>query len=73
MPVYLLFAAVGVAIGICGFQLIRNLCINPEVRSEREEFQLALFKNRKKENLFANWAILMHMLTTGPSLQQNML
>ncbi|KAK4744322.1 hypothetical protein SAY87_010634 [Trapa incisa] len=30
---YPLFAAVGVAIGICGFQLVRNICINPEVRS----------------------------------------
>ena len=31
--VYPLFAAVGVAVGICGFQLVRNICINPEVRS----------------------------------------
>ncbi|XP_010942172.1 uncharacterized protein [Elaeis guineensis] len=30
--VYPLFAAVGVAVGICGFQLVRNICINPEVR-----------------------------------------
>lgn len=30
---YPLFAAVGVAVGICGFQLVRNICINPEVRS----------------------------------------
>nr|XP_027123855.1 uncharacterized protein LOC113740428 isoform X1 [Coffea arabica] len=30
--VYPLFAAVGVAIGICGFSLVRNICINPEVR-----------------------------------------
>jgi hypothetical protein len=32
MQVYPLFAAVGVAVGICGFQLARNICINPEVR-----------------------------------------
>lgn len=31
--VYPLFAAVGAAIGICGFQLVRNVMINPEVRS----------------------------------------
>ncbi|RWW55833.1 hypothetical protein BHE74_00037494 [Ensete ventricosum] len=30
--VYPLFAAVGVAAGICGFQLVRNICVNPEVR-----------------------------------------
>lgn len=32
LQVYPLFAAVGVAVGICGFQLVRNICINPEVR-----------------------------------------
>ncbi|KAF8399353.1 hypothetical protein HHK36_015218 [Tetracentron sinense] len=31
--VYPLFAAIGVAVGICGFSLVRNICINPEVRS----------------------------------------
>ncbi|KAI8541552.1 hypothetical protein RHMOL_Rhmol08G0070800 [Rhododendron molle] len=30
--VYPLFAALGVAVGICGFQLVRNICFNPEVR-----------------------------------------
>ncbi|CAL9084841.1 unnamed protein product, partial [Musa textilis] len=33
--VYPLFAAVGVAVGICGFQLVRNICINPEVSRNR--------------------------------------
>lgn len=32
MQVFPLFAAVGTAVGICGMQLIRNICINPEVR-----------------------------------------
>lgn len=30
--VYPLFAATGVAVGICGFSLIRNITGNPEVR-----------------------------------------
>ncbi|KVD98163.1 NADH-ubiquinone reductase complex 1 MLRQ subunit, partial [Cynara cardunculus var. scolymus] len=30
--VYPLFAAVGVAVGICGMQLVRNISGNPEVR-----------------------------------------
>ncbi|KAJ8492826.1 hypothetical protein OPV22_014547 [Ensete ventricosum] len=34
--IYPLFAAVGVAAGICGFQLVRNICINPEVRVNKE-------------------------------------
>nr|KAJ0214606.1 hypothetical protein LSAT_V11C400225930 [Lactuca sativa] len=32
--VYPLFAAVGVAVGICGMQLFRNISGNPEVRCE---------------------------------------
>lgn len=36
--VYPLFAAVGAAVGICGFQLVRNICINPEVRSLSPSF-----------------------------------
>jgi hypothetical protein len=31
--VYPLFAATGVAVGICAFSLIRNITGNPEVRS----------------------------------------
>ncbi|KAK2442808.1 B12D protein [Trifolium repens] len=34
--VYPLFAAVGVAVGICGFSLVRNICINPEVRVNKQ-------------------------------------
>ena len=32
MQVYPLFAAMGFAVGICGYQLVRNICINPDVR-----------------------------------------
>ncbi|KAL9995090.1 putative NADH-ubiquinone reductase complex 1 MLRQ subunit [Helianthus debilis subsp. tardiflorus] len=31
VTVYPLFAAVGVAVGICGMQLVRNISGNPEV------------------------------------------
>ncbi|KAF5726373.1 hypothetical protein HS088_TW22G00051 [Tripterygium wilfordii] len=34
--VYPLFAAVGLAVGICGFQLVRNIYTNPEVRVTKE-------------------------------------
>ncbi|KAJ0818048.1 putative NADH-ubiquinone reductase complex 1 MLRQ subunit [Helianthus annuus] len=43
VTVYPLFAAVGVAVGICGMQLVRNISGNPEVsnyaiaKSERGE------------------------------------
>ncbi|XP_065873327.1 uncharacterized protein [Euphorbia lathyris] len=31
--VFPLFASVGVAVGICAMQLVRNICTNPEVRT----------------------------------------
>ncbi|CAN6676307.1 unnamed protein product [Malus baccata var. baccata] len=34
--VFPLFAAVGVAVGICGMQLVRNITSNPEVRNHEE-------------------------------------
>ncbi|KGN64280.1 hypothetical protein Csa_013651 [Cucumis sativus] len=43
--VYPLFAAVGVAVGICGFQLIRNICINPEVRVTKENRAAGVLDN----------------------------
>ncbi|KAG2697685.1 hypothetical protein I3760_07G117900 [Carya illinoinensis] len=35
--VYPLFVVVGVAVGICGMQLVRNICTNPEVRVIKEK------------------------------------
>ncbi|KAI5569132.1 hypothetical protein POPTR_012G074900v4 [Populus trichocarpa] len=43
--VYPLFAAVGVAVGICGFQLARNICINPEVRVTKQNRAAGVLDN----------------------------
>ncbi|XP_030459805.1 uncharacterized protein LOC115680190 [Syzygium oleosum] len=43
--VYPLFAAVGVAVGICGMQLIRNICTNPEVRVTKENRAAGVLDN----------------------------
>ncbi|XP_047334816.1 uncharacterized protein LOC124938425 [Impatiens glandulifera] len=43
--VYPLFAAVGVAVGICGMQLIRNICTNPEVRVTKENRAAGILDN----------------------------
>ncbi|KAB1202424.1 hypothetical protein CJ030_MR8G019496 [Morella rubra] len=43
--VYPLFAAVGVAVGICGLQLVRNICINPEVRVNKEHRAAGVLDN----------------------------
>ncbi|GAU33955.1 hypothetical protein P8452_26616 [Trifolium repens] len=43
--VYPLFAAVGVAVGICGFSLVRNICINPEVRVNKQTRAAGVLEN----------------------------
>ncbi|CAN1753514.1 hypothetical protein LINPERHAP1_LOCUS5203 [Linum perenne] len=43
--VYPLFASVGVAVGICGFQLVRNICINPEVRVKKDNRAAGILEN----------------------------
>ncbi|XP_050223296.1 uncharacterized protein LOC126673258 [Mercurialis annua] len=43
--VYPLFAAMGVAVGICGMQLIRNVTINPEVRVNKQNRAAGILDN----------------------------
>ncbi|KAG0502576.1 hypothetical protein HPP92_002648 [Vanilla planifolia] len=51
--VYPLFAAVGTAIGICGFQLVRNVCINPEVRVNKEGRSAGVLENFSEGEKYA--------------------
>ncbi|MQL78199.1 hypothetical protein Taro_010646 [Colocasia esculenta] len=51
--VYPLFAAVGIAVGICGFQLVRNLCINPEVRVNKEGRAAGVLENFSEGEKYA--------------------
>ncbi|KAJ9562507.1 hypothetical protein OSB04_007667 [Centaurea solstitialis] len=43
--VYPLFAALGVAVGICGMQLVRNISGNPEVRVNKEKRAAGVLDN----------------------------
>ncbi|KAI9080883.1 hypothetical protein K1719_037192 [Acacia pycnantha] len=43
--VYPLFASVGVAVGICGMQLIRNITSNPDVRVLKEKRAAGVLAN----------------------------
>ncbi|KMT18463.1 hypothetical protein BVRB_2g026060 [Beta vulgaris subsp. vulgaris] len=51
--VYPLFVAVGAAVGICGFQLVRNICINPEVRVNKENRAAGVLDNHKEGEKYA--------------------
>ncbi|KAL1289855.1 hypothetical protein HN51_058233 [Arachis hypogaea] len=43
--VYPLFASVGVAVGICAMQLVRNITTNPEVRVLKEKRSAGILEN----------------------------
>ncbi|CAL0327992.1 unnamed protein product [Lupinus luteus] len=43
--VYPLFASVGLAVGICGMQLVRNISTNPEVRVTKEHRTAGILDN----------------------------
>ncbi|KAJ8544957.1 hypothetical protein K7X08_017540 [Anisodus acutangulus] len=55
--VYPLFGAVGVAVGICGFQLVRNICINPEVRVTKENRGAGVLENFSEGEKYAEHAL----------------
>ncbi|MBO8590000.1 hypothetical protein INN88_15510, partial [Staphylococcus aureus] len=51
--VYPLFAAVGLAVGICGMQLARNILINPEVRVNKENRAAGILENFSEGEKYA--------------------
>ncbi|KAL6960673.1 hypothetical protein U1Q18_038437 [Sarracenia purpurea var. burkii] len=51
--VYPLFAAVGLAIGICGFQLVRNISTNPEVRVLKQHRAAGILDNHAEGEKYA--------------------
>ncbi|KAJ6903807.1 hypothetical protein NC652_021894 [Populus alba x Populus x berolinensis] len=51
--VFPLFASVGVAVGICAMQLVRNICTNPEVRVTKENRAAGVLDNFKEGENYA--------------------
>jgi hypothetical protein len=51
--VYPLFAAMGVAVGICGFQLFRNITGNPEVRVNKAGRAAGVLENHEEGRRYA--------------------
>ncbi|KAL5725308.1 hypothetical protein ACHQM5_008465 [Ranunculus cassubicifolius] len=46
--VYPLFATLGLAVGICGYSLFRNITGNPEVRVNKENRAAGILENFKE-------------------------
>ncbi|KAF8399891.1 hypothetical protein HHK36_015761 [Tetracentron sinense] len=55
--VYLLFAAVGAAVGICGMQLARNICTNPDVRFTKENRAAGVLENFAEGERYAEHSL----------------
>ncbi|KAK4347765.1 hypothetical protein RND71_034104 [Anisodus tanguticus] len=69
--VYPLFAAVGVAVGICGFQLVRNICINPEVRVTKENRGAGVLENFSEGEKYAEHALRKFVRNRSPEIMQS--
>ncbi|KAI4343790.1 hypothetical protein L6164_011099 [Bauhinia variegata] len=66
--VYPLFAAVGAAIGICGFQLVRNICINPEVRVSKEGRAAGVLENYAEGEKYAEHGLRKYLRNKTPEI-----
>ncbi|MGI4406711.1 NDUFA4 family protein, partial [Klebsiella pneumoniae] len=66
--VYPLFAAVGVAVGICGLQLVRNICINPEVRVNKENRAAGILDNFAEGERYTEHAVRKFVRNRSPEI-----
>ncbi|XP_044484661.1 uncharacterized protein LOC123210395 [Mangifera indica] len=66
--VFPLFAAVGVAVGMCGFQLVRNICINPEVRVNKENRTAGVLENFAEGEKYSEHFLRKFVRTRAPEI-----
>ncbi|CAI9109574.1 OLC1v1009418C1 [Oldenlandia corymbosa var. corymbosa] len=66
--VFPLFAAVGVAVGICGMQLVRNICTNPEVRVTKENRSAGILDNFKEGEKYSQHAVRKYVRHKSPQI-----
>jgi len=55
--VYPLFAAMGIAVGICSFSLARNIMINPEVRVNKQGRAAGVLENFDEGKKYSQHAL----------------
>ncbi|KAH7515547.1 uncharacterized protein LOC107428374 [Ziziphus jujuba] len=66
--VYPLFASVGVAVGICGMQLVRNITTNPEVRVTKENRAAGVLDNHKEGEKYAEHGLRKFLRNRPPQI-----
>ncbi|XP_042507178.1 uncharacterized protein LOC122083435 [Macadamia integrifolia] len=63
-----LFIVVGVAIRIYGFQLVRNICINPEVRVHKQNRVAGGLDNHSEGEVYAEIGLRKFVRTKTPQI-----
>ncbi|KAI4374559.1 hypothetical protein MLD38_012540 [Melastoma candidum] len=66
--VYPLFAAVGVAVVICGMQLVRNVTSNPEVRVKKEARSAGVLENYEEGKRYAEHPLRKFVRNRSPEI-----
>ncbi|ONK70234.1 uncharacterized protein A4U43_C05F31640 [Asparagus officinalis] len=66
--VYPLFAATGVAVGICAFSLVRHICINPEVRVNKEGRAAGVLENFSEGERYAEHSLRKFVRNKAPEI-----
>ncbi|KAH7847098.1 hypothetical protein Vadar_021875 [Vaccinium darrowii] len=69
--VYPLFAATGVAVGICFMQLIRNISGNPEVRVTKENRTAGVLDNFAEGEKYSQHALRKFVRGKAPEIMPN--
>ncbi|KAK6930867.1 NADH-ubiquinone reductase complex 1 MLRQ subunit [Dillenia turbinata] len=69
--VYPLFASVGVAVGICGMQLVRNITTNPEVRVTKEHRAAGILDNHAEGEKYAEHKLRKFVRGRPPQIMPN--
>ncbi|KAM0033600.1 putative NADH-ubiquinone reductase complex 1 MLRQ subunit [Helianthus debilis subsp. tardiflorus] len=70
--VYPLFAALGVAVGICGMQLVRNISGNPEVRVTKENRAAGVLDNFAEGERYAEHSLRKFVRNKSPEIMPNL-
>ncbi|KAF5792108.1 putative NADH-ubiquinone reductase complex 1 MLRQ subunit [Helianthus annuus] len=70
--VYPLFAALGVAVGICGMQLVRNISGNPEVRVNKENRAAGVLDNFAEGERYAEHSLRKFVRNKSPEIMPNL-
>ncbi|ESW35718.1 hypothetical protein PHAVU_001G258900 [Phaseolus vulgaris] len=66
--VYPLFAAVGVAVGICGMQLVRNITTNPEVRVTKQNRAAGILENFEEGEKYSEHSLRKYVRGKNPQI-----